>query len=67
MAIGGILDPNKVSYYSLFINGILQPKANYEIEEGRLTLKTEDVPPKDSTIIPTFVTIAEKEEISSPI
>ena len=61
----GILDPNKVSYYSLFINGILQPKANYEIEEGRLTLKTEDVPLKDSTIILTFVTIAEKEEISS--
>ncbi|MDI9476141.1 MAG: DUF4183 domain-containing protein, partial [Bacillota bacterium] len=52
----GILDPNSVSYFNLFINGVLQPKVNYEIEEGLLTLKTEDVPLKNSPIIVTFVT-----------
>ncbi|WP_229768555.1 DUF4183 domain-containing protein [Tissierella pigra] len=56
----GILDPNEVSYYSLFINGLLQPRINYEIEKGLLTLKTEDVPLKDSTIIITFVTFRDK-------
>lgn len=56
----GILDPNSVTYYSLFINGILQPKVNYEIQKGQLTLKTEDVPLKDSPIIITFVTIKEE-------
>lgn len=56
----GILDPNEVSYYSLFVNGLLQPRINYEIEQGLLTLKTEDVPLKDSTIIITFVTFRNK-------
>ena len=27
----GILDPNDVSSFGLFINGVLQPKVNYEI------------------------------------
>lgn len=57
----GILDPNEVSYYNLFINGVLQPKVNYEIEKGKLTLKTEDVPLKDSTIIITFITFRDLE------
>lgn len=52
----GILDPDSVSYFNLFINGVLQPKVNYEIQEGLLTLKTEDVPLKDSPVIITFVT-----------
>lgn len=56
----GILNPNQVSYYSLFINGILQPKVNYEIQEGLLILKTEDVPLKYSTIIITFITLKDK-------
>lgn len=53
----GILDPKSVSYYNLFINGVLQPRVNYEIEKGRLTLKTEDVPLKDSPIIITFISL----------
>lgn len=57
----GILDPNNVSYFNLFINGVLQPKVNYEIEEGLLLLKTEDIPLKDSTIIITFVTFKDGE------
>ena len=56
----GILCPNQVSYYSLFINGVLQPKINYEIQEGLLILKTEDVPLKDSTIVITFITFRDR-------
>ena len=57
----GILDPNDVSYFDLFINGVLQPKTNYEIEKGLLLLKTEDIPSKDVSIIITFVTIKDEE------
>ncbi|WP_175548460.1 DUF4183 domain-containing protein [Lutispora thermophila] len=56
----GILDPNKVSYCSLFINGVLQPKVNYDIKKGLLTLKTEDVPQKKAPIIINFVTFKDR-------
>ena len=56
----GILDPNDVSYFGLFINGVLQPKTNYEIQKGLLLLKTEDIPIKDSTIIISFITFEDK-------
>ena len=56
----GILDPNDVSYFGLFINGVLQPKVNYEIQKGLLLLKTEDVPIKDSAIIISFITFEDK-------
>lgn len=56
----GILDPNDVSFFSLFVNGVLQPKVNYEIQEGLLILKTEDVPIKDSSIIISFITFKDK-------
>ena len=56
----GILDPNDVSFFSLFINGVLQPKVNYEIQKGLLILKTEDVPIKGSTIIISFITFEDK-------
>ncbi|SNT02650.1 conserved repeat domain-containing protein [Anaerovirgula multivorans] len=52
----GILDPNEVSYYNLFINGVLQPKINYSIEKGLLLLKTKDIPLKGSPIIISFIT-----------
>ncbi|MGF7056654.1 DUF4183 domain-containing protein [Brassicibacter mesophilus] len=52
----GILDPNEVSYYNLFINGILQPMTNYRIEKGLLLLETDDVPLEGSPIIITFIT-----------
>lgn len=57
----GILDPNKVSYFNLYINGVLQPKINYEIQEGLLLFKTEDVPLKNSIIIISFVTFKDEE------
>ncbi|MGG0718631.1 DUF4183 domain-containing protein [Robertmurraya massiliosenegalensis] len=46
-----ILDPSKVSYMNLFINGVLQPKENYEVLNGEIELKTEDVPPKGAPVI----------------
>lgn len=56
----GILDPDDVSYFGLFINGVLQPKVNYEIQKGLLLLKTEDAPIKGSTIIISFITFEDK-------
>jgi len=56
----GILDPHKVSYFTLFINGVVQPNKNYDIEKGLLTLRTEDVPQKDAHITINFVTFKDK-------
>jgi len=55
----GILDPKKVSFINLFINGVLQPKSLYEVEEGKLILKTKDVPIRGVPIILQFITIKE--------
>ncbi|WP_349948399.1 DUF4183 domain-containing protein [Lacrimispora sp. BS-2] len=57
----GILNPDSVSYYNLFINGVLQPKVNYEIQKDLLLLKTEDVPIIGSTIIILFVAFKNEE------
>jgi hypothetical protein len=46
-----ILDPKKVSYMNLFINGVLQPKENYEVGRGVIKLKTIDVPVKGAPVI----------------
>jgi hypothetical protein len=54
----GILSPQSVSYYNLFVNGVLQPAAYYTVEKGLLVFKTEDVPLKEQTIILQFVTFA---------
>lgn len=39
-----IVDPSTVSYMNLFINGILQPRVNYKVEQGKIILLTEDAP-----------------------
>ena len=62
----GILDPGEVSYYTLYINGVVQPETNYEIEKGMLTLKTENVPQKDAPIAIRFVTFRDKNVIILP-
>lgn len=36
---------------NLFINGVLQPTKNYVVEQGRISLKTVDVPIKGAPII----------------
>lgn len=46
-----ILDPNNVSYMNLFINGVLQPKENYDVQRGSIKLNTLDVPPKGAPVI----------------
>jgi uncharacterized repeat protein (TIGR01451 family) len=56
----GILNPHEVSYFNLFINGLLQPKVNYEIQEGLLLLKTEDIPLKGTIISIVFVTFKDE-------
>ncbi|GMG76912.1 DUF4183 domain-containing protein [Priestia megaterium] len=52
-----ILAPEEASYINLFINGILQPNINYQIQKGSLTLLTEEVPSKGVPIIIQFVLI----------
>ncbi len=52
-----IQDPCDVSFMNLFINGVLQPKANYEIHCGTLVLKTDDAPTKDAPIILQMITL----------
>lgn len=46
-----IMDPSMVSYMNLFINGVLQPKENYDVHCGIIKLKTEDLPPKGTPVI----------------
>ena len=48
---------DEVSYINLFINGMLQPTVNYKIENGKLTLLTEDAPMKGTIIIIQFISI----------
>ena len=52
-----ILSPSEVSYINLFINGMLQPIVNYQVEKGKLALLTEDIPVKGTVIIIQFITI----------
>ena len=54
----GILDPNNVSYYNLFINAVIQPYVNYSVQEGLLTLNTGDLPLKGSPISLQFITVS---------
>lgn len=51
-----ILSPMKISYMNLFINGVLQPKMNYEVADGHLKLLTEDIPVKGTPIILQMIT-----------
>ncbi|WLD93416.1 DUF4183 domain-containing protein [Alkalihalobacillus sp. AL-G] len=53
----GILDPDKVSYYNLYINGVLQPKLVYKIKKGSLNLESSDLPPIGAPIIIQFIII----------
>ena len=53
----GILNPNDVSFYNVYINGVLQPKTNYDLTEGLLVLKTLNVPLAGAPIIVEFITV----------
>lgn len=52
-----ILSPDELSYMNLFINGILQSKQSYDVREGMLMIRTEDLPIKGTPIILQMVTI----------
>ena len=51
----GILSPDEVAYYNLYVNGVLQPKVNYIMTKGRLEFITEDVPTEGATIIIKYI------------
>ncbi|CAM3043678.1 DUF4183 domain-containing protein [Filibacter tadaridae] len=46
-----IVDPSEVSYTNLFINGVLQLRTHYEIQQGKLILNTVDAPLRGAPII----------------
>ncbi|MGE4352891.1 MAG: DUF4183 domain-containing protein [Oscillospiraceae bacterium] len=52
----GILSPEEVSYYNVFVNGLLQPKKNYILKKGELIFTTQNIPSKGQTVIILFVT-----------
>lgn len=47
----GIPGPLEVSYYNLYVNGVLQPRENYIVEKGLLKFITADIPQKGRSII----------------
>ena len=57
----GILDPDSVSYLSLFTNGVLQPPINYSVTAGMLTLDTNNVPISTAPVLIRFITLKDKE------
>lgn len=53
----GILNPQQVSFENLFVNGVIQPKINYIVEEGTLMLKSEDMPIEGAPISIQFISL----------
>ncbi len=53
----GILSPQEVSYYDVFVNAMLQPKANYILRKGELTFTTQNIPSKGQTVMILFTTL----------
>lgn len=56
----GILSPDEVSCYNLFVNGVLQPKTTFRIEKGVLEFLTEDIPRKGEPISLVFLTYKDR-------
>lgn len=52
----GLLSPKEVSYYNVFVNGVLQPRTNYILEKDELTFTTQDIPAKGRPIVVLFIT-----------
>lgn len=51
----GILDPQRVSYINLFINGVLQPSSLYGVRKGVLFLKSNNLPQTGEPIVLQFI------------
>ncbi|KXY71183.1 MULTISPECIES: DUF4183 domain-containing protein [Bacillus] len=52
-----IFSPAEISYFNLFINGVIQPLTTYIIEAGKLTLLSEEPPTLHAPITLQFITI----------
>jgi len=52
-----ILSPTEVSYFNLFINGVIQPLSTYTVETGKLILLSEEPPSLHTPITLQFITI----------
>jgi hypothetical protein len=52
----GILSPEGVSYYDVFVNGVMQPRPTYVLKKGELTFTTQDVPTKGAPVVILFTT-----------
>ena len=57
----GIPDPSTVSFFNLFINGVLQPETNYYVEPGLLTLTTAEPPKENAPIILEYLVIKDED------
>jgi hypothetical protein len=55
----GVPSPSEVSYFNLYVNGVLQPKANYKVRKGFLELTTADAPVKGATVILESIVICD--------
>ncbi len=53
----GILSPQEVSYYDVFVNAMLQPRANYILRKGELTFTTQNIPSKGQAVMVLFTTL----------
>jgi hypothetical protein len=60
----GIFSPEEVSYYNLYVNGVLQPKVNYIMTKGRLEFFTEDLPTQGATVIIKYITFKGKNRVN---
>lgn len=52
----GILSPEEVSFYNVFVNGVPQPKKNFKMDNGHFTFTTTDIPGTGQPIMISFVT-----------
>ncbi|HZJ76734.1 MAG TPA: DUF4183 domain-containing protein, partial [Oscillospiraceae bacterium] len=53
----GIPEPDDISLFNLYVNGVLQPKTNYTVEAGLLTLTVTNPPLKDAPIILEYLVL----------
>lgn len=53
----GIPSADEVSYFNLYINGVLQPKSNYCIRKGTLALTTNGAPSKGAFVVLESISI----------
>ena len=53
----GLLSKDTVSLNNLFVNGVIQPKTNYDLGEGYLKFETEDLPEEGAPISVLFLTL----------